>query len=258
MTHAEVRERLADALLSPASGGLDAALDDPSAEGAALRDHLGGCAACSAELAALLATGVLLAAAAPDTLRASSATRARTLAAAVSSRGRADSRTPPDLRSWPRLARPSARAAIAAVLILAAAAGGTLGGLTLSGQRDEARLQVAQLRTLTVASQQLLADPTAVRLALAGTAGQGSVALSRSSGRVVVIATGLPRLPQGARYDCWIEREGARTWIGWMEASDDLAWWSGEIAWGVSPGQAGDRFLVIGGNGGEPVLSGRF
>jgi hypothetical protein len=144
------------------------------------------------------------------------------------------------------------------VLVLAAAVGGILGGVVLSGQRDEAARQLADLRTLTAASQQLLADQGAVRLALAGPAGQGSVALSRSSGRLVVIATGLPALADGQRYDCFVERAGTRTWIGWMEASDGLAWWAGELSWTAGPFQAGDGFLVLVGSDGEPVLSGRF
>jgi len=83
------------------------------------------------------------------------------------------------------------------------------------------------------------------------------VALSPSSGRVVVIATGLPALSGGSRYDCFIEHDGVRTWIGWMETSADVAWWSGEISWSAAPGQPGDRFLVVGGTG-EVMLSGQF
>src|SRR3989304_4642449 len=40
MDHAEARERLADALLAPRDGGLEAALADPSATSVDLRAHL--------------------------------------------------------------------------------------------------------------------------------------------------------------------------------------------------------------------------
>jgi hypothetical protein len=249
MTHAEVRERLADALLAPGAGGMDAALGDPSDDGAALRAHLAGCATCTGELAALRATGVLLTAAAPDSLTASTVARERTLVAARASRAQ------PNPFPRPRLLRPAALAALAAAVIVAA---GVVGGLTLTSQRDEAQQQLAELRTLTVSSQELLADSSSVRLALAGPGGQGSVALSPSSGRLVVVATGLPVLPGGGRYACFIERDGVRTWIGAMRWSGDLAWWSGEISWVSSPGRPGDRFLVVPSAGDEPVLSGQF
>jgi hypothetical protein len=252
MTHAEVRERLADALLAPGAGGIDAALGDPSDDGAALRAHLAGCAACTGELAALRAIGALLTAAAPDSLTASTVARQRTLAAARASRAQPN----PPLRPW--LVRPYALAALAAAVILVAGLAGLAGGLALTSQRDEARAQLAELRTLTVSSQALLADSTSVRLALAGPGGHGSVAISPSSGQLVAIAIGLPALPGGGRYDCFIERDGVRTWIGWMTSSADLAWWAGEITWVSSPGRPGDRFLVVADAGGEPVLSGQF
>ncbi|MGH2407954.1 MAG: anti-sigma factor domain-containing protein [Candidatus Limnocylindrales bacterium] len=259
MTHAEVRARLADALLTPAAGGLDPALAGDDREAIALRDHLAGCAACTAELDALRATAVLLALGAPDSMRTSAATRSNVLAAAgaAASAGRSGAISPQ--RPSPRhLPRTSVRAAVAAVLVLAAALGGVLGGLALSGQRDSAQSQLAQLRALSAASEALLADPGAVRLTLAGSAGQGSVALSRTSGKLVVIATGLPALPAGQRYDCYLERAGARTWVGFMESSDGVAWWTGAMSWVADPGQPGDSFLVLIGSEGAPVLSGRF
>src|SRR3972149_5946189 len=65
MAPGEARERLADALLAPRDGGLEAALADPSATSVDLRAHLAACAPCSRELDALRALGALLATAAP-------------------------------------------------------------------------------------------------------------------------------------------------------------------------------------------------
>ncbi|MFI5255176.1 MAG: hypothetical protein ACHQ15_06950 [Candidatus Limnocylindrales bacterium] len=271
MTHAEVRERLADALLDPGAGGIEAVLHDPGHEGVALRAHLVACAACAHEAAALQATAVLLAAGAPDSLRPSADVRARTLQAARASRVRASrvhasrvhasrvhaSERPSPAARW-RFARPSALTTIAAALVLAVALAGIAGGVILSRQRDEARQQLAELRTLSASSQALLADPAAIRLALAGPAASGTVALSPATGQLVVIATGLPTLAGAGRYECFLERGGQRTMIGWMETSAELAWWAGPIAWLDSPGQAGDRFLVLAGGSGDPVLSGQF
>lgn len=79
MDHAEVLERLETAALGP---GRLAVIDaDPTPAGDELRRHVAGCAACGAERRALELVGVALAAAAPDTLRAPAAARARILAA---------------------------------------------------------------------------------------------------------------------------------------------------------------------------------
>jgi hypothetical protein len=249
VTHAEVRERLADALLSPGTGGLDAALGDPGTDAVAMREHLAGCPSCTAELAALRATGALLAAAAPDSLTAPLAVRVRTLAAVRAARPR-----PLPVRSW-RPTRTVAFAALAAAVIVVA---GLAGGIGLIGQRDAADRRVAELQTLATASRDVLADPAAIRLALAGPGGDGSVVLSPGSGRLVVVARGLPALPEGGHYGCYIERGGQRTWIGSMSASADLAWWVGWISEVASPGQAGDRFLVTAGPDDRPLLSGQF
>src|SRR3972149_144596 len=81
MDPAEARERLADALLAPRDGGLEATLADPSATGVELRAHLAACAPCSPELEARRAIGALLATAAPDSLAAPPSLRERVMAA---------------------------------------------------------------------------------------------------------------------------------------------------------------------------------
>src|SRR3989337_2088229 len=116
MDHAEARERLADALLAPRDGGLEAALADPSATSVNFRAHLAACAPCSRELDALRAMGALLATAAPDSLAAPPSLRARVMAA-VGETG-APAAAPIPLRPRRRLL-PLA-AAMAAAVVLAA------------------------------------------------------------------------------------------------------------------------------------------
>src|SRR3990170_1221199 len=202
MDHAEARERLADALLAPRDGGLEATLADPSATGVELRAHLAACA--------------------PFPLR-------------------------PRRRLLPLVA------AMAAVVVLMA---GLAGGLALVDQRQEADRQVAELGELMAATQAILADPAFVRIDLAGPGGSGSVLIGSSSGRLVAFSSTLPALPAGLRYECFIERGGVRTWIGWMHWSGDLAYWSGPVSGIALPWRPGDRFLVTEGRDGVPVLVG--
>jgi len=249
MDHAEARERLADALLAPRDGGLEAALADPSATGVELRAHLAACAPCSRELDALRAIGALLATAAPDSLAAPPSLRERVMAA-VGETG-APAAAPIPLRPRRRLL--PLVAAMAAVVVLVA---GLAGGLALVGQRQEADRQVAELGDLMAATQAILADPAFVRIDLAGPGGSGSVLIGSSSGRLVAFSSTLPALPAGLRYECFIERGGVRTWIGWMHWSGDLAYWSGPVSGIALPWRPGDRFLVTEGRDGVPVLVG--
>jgi hypothetical protein len=249
MDHAEARERLADALLAPRDGGLDAALADPSATGVELRAHLGACAPCSAELDALRAIGALLAAAAPDSLVAPPSLRERVMAA-VGETG-APATAPIPLRPRRRLL--PLVAAMAAMVVLVA---GLAGGLALVGQRQDADRQVAELGALMAATQAILADPASVRVDLAGPGGSGSVLIGSSSGRLVAFSSTLPALSAGGRYECYVERGGVRTWIGWMHWSAGLAYWSGPVSGIALPWRPGDRFLVTEGRDGVPVLVG--
>ena len=249
MNHAEVRERLADALLSPRDGGLEAAVADASATGVELRAHLAACAPCSRELDALRAIGALLVVAAPDTLSASAAVRERVMTAV----GEVDAPAAAPIPLRPRRRVLPLVAAMAAVVVLVA---GLAGGLALVGQRQEADQQVAELRELMAGTQAILADPASVRLDLAGPGGSGSVLIGPTSGRLVALSSTLPALPAGERYECYVERGGVRTWIGWMHWSAGIAYWSGSVSGIALPWRPGDRFLVTKGRDGLPVLVG--
>src|SRR3990170_551831 len=160
MDHAEARERLADALLAPRDGGLEAALADPSATGVELRAHLAACAPCSRELDALRAIGALLATAAPDSLAAPPSLRERVMAA-VGETG-APAAAPIPLRPRRRLL--PLVAAMAAVVVLVA---GLAGGLALVGPRQEADRQGAGPRGPPAPGPGVPAPPAVVRLDLA-------------------------------------------------------------------------------------------
>lgn len=258
MEHAEVRERLADAIVWPREGGIDALLADAGRDGGRLRAHLAGCEPCRRELEALRFTGRLLEAAAPDSVTLSPEARPRILDGVRSSGIRRAGLARP---SRPLIPSPgptrgfTAVLAAAAVLLLAAGLGA---GLVLLDQRDRAQQELAQLTGLADASRRVLADPAGVQLSLSGPTGQGTLLLAPTSGEVVVTAAGLPTLPAGQRYDCFIERAGVRTWVGWMRWTGDLAWWWGPTDAVARPGQPGDRFLVAPGPAAEAVLAGGF
>ncbi len=249
MDHAEARERLADALLAPRDGGLEAALVDPSATGVELRAHLAACGPCSREVDALRAVGALLAVAAPDSLSAPPSVRERVMAAV----GEIGGPAAPPIPLRPRRRLLPLVAAMAAAVVLVA---GLTGGLVLLGERQEADRQVAELGALMAATQAILADPASVRIDLAGPGGSGSVLIGSSSGRLVAFSSTLPALPAGVRYECYVERGGVRTWIGWMHWNAGLAYWSGPVSGIALPWRPGDRFLVTEGRDGVPVLVG--
>jgi hypothetical protein len=255
MDHAEVRERLADALLSPRDGGLEAAIADASGAGEALRAHIASCPSCARELDALRATGALLAAAAPDALTASAAVRERVMATARGAGVQLEvaPRRPRPFVLPRGLRVPPAAVAMAAVVVLVA---GLVGGLALVDQRQEADRQLAELTALAASTQEILADPASVRIDLAGPGGSGSVLIGPSSGKLVAVSSTLPAPPAGRRYDCFVERGGIRTWIGWMHWSGDLAYWAGTVAGVSPPWQPGDAFVVTEDGDPAPALSG--
>ena len=90
-----------------------------------------------------------------------------------------------------------------------------------------------------------------------GTPG-GFVAVSPGSGRLVVVSTALTEPTDGARYLCYLVRDGEQTVVGPMHFDDDLAYWAGQS----NPpdlGLTGDVFLVqLDTPGSEPALTGTF
>lgn len=280
MDHAEARDRLAEALLTP--GGLDAALLAGDQAAAELRNHLAGCAECRAEVDALDLTGLLLAAGAPDDLPAPPAARARILAA-VHETGRprpvpVTATSPPPVAAslvaapgaaappiaapaaprWrlPRLALPLAAGAMAVLLVA-----GALLVADLAGQRDRTQRQVAAVVEVVTATGQILATPDHASLALAAPDGArgGTVLYSPSSEQLVVWGRGLDEPASNERYDCYVIHGQQTIPVGYMHQAGDLAYWVGSAPPGTTLGTPGDRFVVISNEAGsEPALSGTF
>jgi hypothetical protein len=272
MDHAEVRDRLADALLAP--GGLDGLLVDDRPESAALRDHLGACPSCRAEADALATTGVLLAAAAPDDLAPSPETRGRVLAAVLET-GRVRESRPsaeevpaaPEAVSvrgplvgrwtrWPRWVAPLAAAAAFVIL-----AGGLLLLSNVAGQRDHLQQQRDALADVTAATGQILGTPDHDFLALQAADGSrgGSLLFSPSTGQLVVWSGSLAAAEPGERYDCYVIHDGQALPVGYMREAGQFAYWIGQVPPGTPLGSQGDRFLVVsGGPAAAPTLSGTF
>ena len=266
MDHAEVRERLETALLSP---GKLQSLDAETVEsGEELRAHLSACAACRAELEALRNTAAVLAAAAPDSLRAPSGGAERLLEA-VRTTGVARSRAVARAARTPAASRRFADrwfggTALAPLVASAAAlvvvAVGLL-GVQLLQDRDRAAQQARELGRVAALTDQVLRQPDGERVVLVDARGDpaGTLVYSRSSRDLVVVSDALAPPAGGSRYACYLERGGDRTQIGWMRFSQDLAYWGGKMSGPSDAGREGDRFVVVLDTpGGAPALAGEF
>ena len=87
----------------------------------------------------------------------------------------------------------------------------------------------------------------------------GFVAMSPGSGDLVVLSDALEPPLGGAEYECYLQRDDERSFIGNMhQASDELWFWAGGVAEPPDAGLPGDEFLVILQGSTEPTLSGEF
>jgi hypothetical protein len=280
MDHAEVLDRLEAAFLTP--GGLPALHVDRSDEATSLRAHLATCWECAVEHRAWEVAGFAMDANVPETLRAPSGARERTLAAVattgVARAASAPMRPPTDLRlstSAPiepaalvppgRVATPRPRvlaiaAAFAAAIFLAGAVlGGPLGLVSQEGPDTS----VADARVAAVASavDRVLQQPEHMIVALVDAAGVsgGSVLFDPMSRELVVVSQALEVIPEGREYGCFLEREGQRIRVGRLQVVGDAAYWMGPMDAPRDAGRSGDRFVVVRDDRPEaPVLSGGF
>ena len=258
MDHAEVREQLELEALEPAR--LEALLAGRGQQ--QLVEHHEGCEECRAEAAALRATTRLLAAAAPDRMRAPEGARERLLARARQDRpDRQDTPSEPPASLPPSARRPSVLAGLATAAAIVVLAGAGLLAFDLSRQRDLAAQQARGLGRAAATTDELLRDPDHRRAVLTDRTSQpsGSVIVSATSGKLVVLSERLPEPPAGRRYGCFIERDGRLVNIGWMAYADDLAFWVGGVGDLPDPGREGDRFVIsLEEDGSSPVLAGDF
>lgn len=277
MQHAEAHERLADLALEPRS--LMALETDESPDAVELRDHIAGCATCTAELKAWHEThATVLEAfrdpsmhgsgapaeeqpiALPPGLRASVARipaddRAGhpTPIAAAGKRGSGISpisRFRLGTRTW---------GALAAALVLAVAGSGAI-ALDQAHRADSARADAGELAVLVRNTQVILADPYHKSLPLASTDGSSSGLVAWTENDAVVLATHLATPPAGQVYRCWVEQGGTRTAVGEMSFRDGVGYWwqhQSETA-GSSIWSHGQFIVTLGppdGPGGPAILS---
>jgi hypothetical protein len=266
MDHAEVREALELAVVEP--GGLDAFLHGDSPEAVAANQHLAEGAACRVQLSELRESAqtirqVIRTTPSPDL-------RARTLdLVAAHDRARA-------LRAGaePPRRRFSFRALVPAVALATATAAVITGTVvwrvmdtrltTADGQIAQQRNAIAGLSAVADWTLRVGAAPdaTLVQLAPASNGGNaaGTVILSADRGELVMVASGLPALPAGYEYRCWIDRGNGPERIGRMYRVGQIDYWGGAVerirgltgpfTMGVSlASQAGDA-------GGDEVLRG--
>jgi hypothetical protein len=266
MDHAEVRERLESALLSPTKlQSLDA---DATPAGEALRAHVATCAACARELRALRETAALLAAAAPDDLvpppeaRDAVLRRIRETGVARAARsGRPEVRAIPTRMSastrlaaaWRRLVAGSPLA-LAAALVLLVLGTALLGGLAAA--RDVSDREARELAAVAAATDRLLREPDSKKAVLRDLAGNaaGSVLYSPAMHQLVVISDALARPAEGEQYDCYVAHSGNRRKIGWMHFADGLAYWAGRVD--PLTATSGAEMLFIVTRAGQDVLQG--
>ncbi|MBA3779396.1 MAG: sigma-70 family RNA polymerase sigma factor [Chloroflexi bacterium] len=271
--HAEAAERLELALLTP--GKLVGLLGGPSdAAAGELGRHVESCPTCQAEVAALERAGVLLAAAAPNDLRAPAGSRERVLGA-VRAAGRPGHRATGDAVRSSREAAGAARfrtdwrplvrglgfrtgLAAAAVVLLAALGLGL--GLEIAAERGRDAEVARQLATVTGAADRLLREPDTQRVTLTDSSGAaaGTVLYNGREGTLVVVSDDLAVEGSDVHYSCYLERDGERVPIGYMNSGAGLSYWAGAVSGPAGAGRPGDRFVVAESIDAEPVLSGTF
>lgn len=278
MNHDDVLEQLELAAVEPR--GLERLTAGDTPTSAAVIGHLAGCDSCSEELRRLRRAAPLL----RDVVRTTPAPelRERTLAY-VRAHGRerttsvligddaVPARAPaPPIPERPILARPrTARlmpwvATAVAVVALAVASMSFLASRDAADRTADQARAISGLEAVNRATLELMSEPDVRRVALGSPSGgdtAGTLIFSPSTTKLVVVATGLGRPPEGQEYRCWVEIAGERVNVGRMFFADELAFWVGDTP-GVSDVADGADFGVslteVGGAslGGDPVIYG--
>jgi hypothetical protein len=239
MDHDEVLEQLELAAVEP--DGLARLVAGDTAIAAAVAAHLAGCDACAAEFQRLGRAAPLL----RDVVRTtpSADLRERTLefvrvhgvargdaavAAAAASAG-ATATAPTVARSHIARALPWV-ASIAAAVVLSVLATTFIVDRQMSQRLADQDRAIAGLEAVTSATIEISAQPDVerVNLAAADVDTSGTLLFSPSTTRLVVVATGLQRPPEGREYRCWVVVNGKREPVGRMFFADDLAFWVGD------------------------------
>lgn len=254
MDHAAAHELIEDLLLEPAR--LNALEGSNGPQDVALREHLAGCAACTADLESLrrlqIAVGRSLPAGATPEARAEAvepievppSLRASVIAA-IGDPDRRGSNEPgapiPIARGRP--ARP-----LAPLLGLAASLAILVGsGIVVVDQLGQRAVAEASARELTAAiavvDRMLATDHKVVEIRTTEGAAAGTISWSRHDW--VVLTNGLTEPPPGQEYLCWLETDGRNVAIGRMEFAGPTAYWVASLdewqTWEIGPTT---RFVV--------------
>jgi anti-sigma factor RsiW len=256
MDHAEARELLELAAVEP--HGFERLMAGDTSDAAALAGHLAGCDDCADEMARLRrAAGVIrevVRTTPPPDLRERTLAfvrdvgrdrRAPALEPALAGTPTAERPTaelpriqpvvegaPTSSGSRGRFGRPAWLGAIAATLVLSV---GATAFVVRTQADDQARRQavvVEQLGKVTSWYIEIEAQPDAQRVALTSpnaAGATGTIEYSPTTGRLVVVATGLTEPTGSQPLGCWIEVDGARRPIGRMIFGAGLSYWAGSV-----------------------------
>jgi hypothetical protein len=247
MDHAAAHERIEDLLLEPT--GLAALADSTAPADVALREHVGSCAACRADLEGWERVQRHLV----DALPRSSAT-ARAAVEAIelppSLRGQVidATRTADQSRGPFGIARERSRRAVATWVGLAASlivlAGAGVITVDQVARRSAAEADARALGSVVAAVDRMLAVEHKV-VQLQTTTGEPAGTISWSRHDWVVLTTALDRPPAGKEYLCWLESDGRSVPVGHMEFAGDTAFWVATLdewqTWELGPTT---RFIV--------------
>jgi hypothetical protein len=242
MDHAAAHGRIEDLLLEPARlAGLATSTDAADIE---LRNHVGGCATCRADLEGWQELQHRLAVALPGSAEAAAAAvepieAPPSLRATVISAVRADQRehSPaqvPTAVTLDALAERRPRRPIGTWLGLAAAIIVAVGSVTITidqvAQRAVAEARAAGLSNAIAAVDRVLVAPEHWVVGLKDSTGAAGGSIAWSSRDLVVLTTALEAPPAGQRYACWLlEGDAGASLVGTMYFAGRTAYWVGSL-----------------------------
>ena len=284
MEHAEAHELLADLALEPSRLARLETDGDPTT--VALRDHVSGCARCSARLADARTTWAAVGAARasgrgverpaeadlslirpPDRLRRKTMAAIRAGAASApmaeaTRSARAAPRTSKVVSIATALRSTGGhwRGLLAAAAVIVAVVAGTV-AVQSQLAREQADSDLAALSSTTATLDRILASPHKVVTLHAADGSAGGV-LAWSKSEFLVLTSSLQAPGPNQVYRCWVDANGSRTVIGSLYFAGSAGSWSGSMSawqWGFAPGtQFGVSLYGRNGNSAEPVLVATF
>lgn len=269
MDHADVRAWLEEAFFRPGAlreldpeGGLETPQE--GAGEATVREHLLGCAECTAELRSLRFTSVALdvgfgpppAARQRLLAKVHQLGRERGTSSVQPAAGAPVTAGPPRPPAW-SVTRPAGlRWAAALLAVLVAFGSGAALGLGWPAQDEPAG---PRLENAAAMLGELLSEPDTQQVQLLDTANTpaGLVVHSVARQQLAVLSSTLEP-PAAGRYECYLERDGQRTLIGPMHFDGQTAFWAGPVGGPADAGRSGDRFLILHEGQSDIVLWGQF